>query len=261
MKTLRIELWTSLFVFAFFPAVAQAQSTFRLYAGVAPTSYKITFDQNAPNFGGALNYQNKTAKSSYTAANIGVTWASPRGIYVDLAASQSLSATHDLWNSVPNTSPQDFSHDSYTLTGGYSHAFAQGASISGFGGLISSNTVLHAPNPPFGFSKDKFDSHGVFVGVGGGIPALRGQFSGSVAIALMSGKWSDDSGSYNNHADNTAGFSLGGGYTYKFSQAWGVTGDLRFQRYNYNFATSSVATAYQISEKITSVGVKVSYQF
>src|SRR5258708_26158455 len=137
MKTLRIEVWTSLFVFAFFPAVAQAQSTFRLYAGVAPTSYKITFDQNAPNFGGALNYQNKTAKSSYTAANIGFTCASARGIYDDLAASPSLTATHDLWNSVPTTSPQDFSHASYTLTADYSHAFAQGASISRLHSLIS----------------------------------------------------------------------------------------------------------------------------
>ncbi len=191
MKTHRIELWSLLFALALCPAAAQAQSAFRVYGGLAQTTYKISFDQNAPNFGGLLNYSNKTAKSSYTAANIGLTWASPKGIYVDFAASQSLSATHDLWNSVPNTSPQDFSHDTYTLTGGYSHAFAQGASVSGFGGFISSNTVLNAPSPPFGFSKDKFDSQGIFVGVGGGIPALRGQFSGSVAIAGMKGKGRD----------------------------------------------------------------------
>src|SRR5258707_14093957 len=73
MKTLRIELWTSLFVFAFFPAVAQAQNVFRLYAAAAPTTYKITFDQNAPNFGGVANYKDKTAKSTYTAANIELT--------------------------------------------------------------------------------------------------------------------------------------------------------------------------------------------
>jgi len=263
MKTHRIGLWALPFIFAFFPAAAQAQmGTFRLYAGVAPTTYKISFDQNAPNFGGSLNYSNKTAKSSYTAANIGLTWASPKGIYADLAASQSLSATHDLWSSVPNAPPQDFSHDSYTLTGGYSHAFARGASISGFGGFIWSNTVLNAPNPQFLFGKDKFDSHGIFFGVGGGYPALGGQFSASVAIAYMSGKWSDQgTPAYNNHADNTFGFSLGGGYTYKFSQAWGVTGDIRLQRYNYDFATSSVTTAYQVSEKIASAGVKLSYQF
>src|SRR5258708_35672424 len=40
MKTLRIELWTSLFVFAFFPALAQAQSSvFRVYGGLAPARH------------------------------------------------------------------------------------------------------------------------------------------------------------------------------------------------------------------------------
>src|SRR5712692_4417736 len=146
MKTHRTELWALLFVFAFFPVAVQAQiGTFRLYGGLAPTTYKISFDQNAPNFGGGLNYSNKTAKSSYTAVNIGLTWSSPKGIYVDLAASQSLSATHDLWDSV-TSQKQDFSHDTYTLTAGYSHPFAQGASVSGFGGYTVSNTQLNAPS-------------------------------------------------------------------------------------------------------------------
>ena len=258
MKASRIELWTLLFVFAFFPAAAQAQSAFRIYGGVAPTTYKISFDQNAPNFGGGLNYSNKTAKSSYTAVNIGLTWSSPKGIYVDLAASQSLSATHDLWDSVASQK-QDFSHDTYTLTAGYSHPFAQGASVSGFGGFISSNTVLNAPSPPFGFSKDKFDSQGIFVGAGAGVPALRGQFSGSVAIAGMKGKWKDDSG-FNNTADTTFGFSLGGAYTYPITPALGVTADLRYQQYKYNFGVVTTA-GYTVTEKITSLGVRLGYRF
>jgi hypothetical protein len=256
MKTFRIEQWTSLFVFAFFPAAVQAQNTFRLYAGLAPTTYKISFDQTSP-------YGNVTAKSTYTAANVGLTWISPKGIYVDFAAQHSLSATHDLWSSVPNTPPQDFSHDSYTLTGGYSHGFAQGASVSGFGGIIVSNTQLNAPKPPLLFSKDKFDSQGIFIGVGGGYPALGGQFSVSVAIASMKGKWKDDNG-FNNSADYTIGFSLGAGYTYKLSQAWGVTADVRSQQYKYNFGTYTATTAqpaYSVKENITSLGVKVSYQF
>ena len=255
MKTHRIELWALLFVFAFFPAAVQAQSTFRLYAGVAPTTYKISFDQNSP-------YGSKTAKSSYTAANAGLTWISSRGIYVDFAASQSLSATHDLWNSV-TTQKQDFSHDSYTLTGGYSHGFASGVSVSGFGGYTVSNTQLNAPKPPLLFSKDKFDSQGLFIGVGVGYPALGGQISGSVAIASMKGKWKDDNG-FNNSADYTIGFSLGAGYTYKFSQAWGVTADVRSQQYKYDFGTYTATTAqpaYSVKENITSLGVKVSYQF
>jgi hypothetical protein len=255
MKTRRIELGALLFVLAFFPAATQAQSAFRLSAGAAPTSYKISFDQNAP-------YSNKTAKSSYTAANVGLTWISPKGIYVDLAASQSLSATHDLWNSV-TTQKQDFSHESYTLTGGYSHAFARGASISGFGGYTVSNTQLNAPKPPLLFSRDKFDSQGIFVGVGGGYPMLGGQVSGSLAIALMKGKWRDDNG-FNNSADYTVGFSLGAGYTYKISQAWGVTADVRSQQYKYTFGSYTATTTqpeYSVKENITSLGVKVSYQF
>ena len=254
MKTSRIELWTLLFVFAFFPAAAEAQNVFRLYGGLAPTSYKISFDQNAP-----VGYSNQTAKSNYTAANLGLTWISPKGIYVDFAASQSLSATNDLWNSVPNTPPQDFSHDTYTLTGGYSHAFGQGASVSGFGGYTVSNTQLNAPSV-LGFTKDKFDSQGIFVGAGGGIPALRGQFTGSVAIAVMKGKWTDDAG-FNNTADATGGFSLGGAYTYPITPALGVTADLRYQQYKYNFGVVAGTAAYTVTEKITSLGVRLGYQF
>ncbi len=258
MKTRRIELWSLLWVLALCPVAVQAQSAFRVYGGLAPTTYKISFDQNAPNFGGGLNYSNKTAKSSYTAVNIGLTWSSPKGIYVDLAASQSLSATHDLWDSV-TSQKQDFSHDTYTLTAGYSHPFAQGASVSGFGGFISSNTVLNAPSPPFGFSKDKFDSQGIFVGAGAGVPALHGQFSGSVAIAGMKGKWKDDSG-FNNTADTTFGFSLGGAYTYPITPALGVTADLRYQQYKYNFGVVTTA-GYTVTEKITSLGVRLGYRF
>src|SRR5258708_5873992 len=153
MKTSGIALCTSLFVFAFFPVVAQAQNVFRLYGGLAPTAYKISFDQNSP-------YGSVTAKSSYTAVNARLTWISPKGIYVDFAASQSLTATHDLWDSV-TSQKQGFSHDSYTPTGGSSHSFAQGASVSGFGGYTASSTVLHAPRPPLAFSKDTFDSQGI----------------------------------------------------------------------------------------------------
>ena len=252
MKTLRTELWALLLVSAICPAAAQAQSAFRLYGGLAPTSYKISFDQNAP-----VGYSNQTAKSSYTAANVGVTWISPKGIYVDFEAQQSLSAHHDLWDSV-TSQKQDFSHDTYTLTGGYSHAFAQGASVSGFGGYTVSNTQLNAPSV-LGFTKDKFDSQGIFVGAGGGVPALRGQFSGSVAIAGMKGKWKDDSG-FNNTADTTFGFSLGGAYTYPITPALGVTADLRYQQYKYNFGVVTTA-GYTVTEKITSLGVRLGYRF
>ncbi len=251
MKTHRIESWSFVFILALFPAAAQSQSAFRLYGGFAPTSYKISFDQNSP-------YGSVTAKSSYTAANVGLTWISPKGIYVDFAAQQSLSATHDLWDSV-SSQKQDFSHDTYTLTGGYSHAFAQGVSVSGFGGYTVSNTQLNAPKPPLLFSKDKFDGQGIFVGAGAGVPALRGQFSGSIAIAGMKGKWKNDSG-FNNTADTTFGFSLGGAYTYPITPALGVTADLRYQQYKYNFGIVTTA-AYTVTEKIASLGVRLGYRF
>ena len=77
---------------AFFPALAQAQSgVFRVYAGLAPTSYRITL-----NIPGAFN---ATAKSNYAAANLGATWVSPRGVYVDVSGQTSLNAKHDLWDS------------------------------------------------------------------------------------------------------------------------------------------------------------------
>src|SRR6266513_2021492 len=156
MKTHRIESWSLVFILALCPAAAQAQSAFRVYGGLAPTSYKISFDQNAP-----AGYSNQAAKSSYTAANVGLTWISPKGIYVDFAAQQSLSAHHDLWNSV-TSQKQDFSHDTYTVTGGYSHAFALCVSVSCLGGYTVSNTQLNAPKPPLLFSQDKFDSQGIF---------------------------------------------------------------------------------------------------
>jgi hypothetical protein len=242
---------------------AQAQSTFRLNAGVAPTTYKVSFDSNSP-------YPDQTAKSQYTAINFGVTWVSARRIYVDYSRQQSMSAKHDLWKDSSVPEEQDFSHTSDTLTVGYVHVFEKGANVSVFGGYTQGKTTLNAPlgaTVPGGgtidFSKDTFDSKGIFVGVGGGMPALGGQITGSVAVAGMSGKWKDDNG-FDNSADTTFGFSIGAAYTYKFTPAWGVTADLKAQSYKYNFGTyTSTVTepAYTVTERIVSTGVRLSYQF
>ena len=269
MKTHRIELGALLFVFAFFPAAAHAQSAFRLYAGLAPTKYSISFDNNAP-----LGYAGKTAKSDYLAESLGLTWVSPKGIYVDLSGQlSSRNATHDLWKDSTVKQEQNFTHDAYTLTGGYSHGLASGVSISGFGGYTNGKTTLSAPRNAtvpssagplvIDFSKDIFESNGIFLGVGAGIPALRGQFSASVAIAGMKGKWKDDNG-FNNKADTTFGFSLGGGYTYPITQSLGITADLRHQQYKYNFGVVNATVAvpaYTVTEKITSLGVRLGYRF
>ena len=249
MKTLRIELWTSLLIFAFFPALAQAQSSvFRVYAGLAPTTYRITL--NIP------SAFNATAKSNYAAANLGATWVSPRGVYVDVSGQTSLNAKHDLWDSI-GAGQQKFSRDSYTLTGGYIHVLSGGVSISGFGGYTYGKTIFYAP-PGFAQSKDIFESKGIFVGAGAGVPALRGQFSGSLALAGMKGNQKDDNG-FDIKADTTFGFSLGGAYTYKLSEKLGVTADLRHQQYKYDFG--SQISGYTVKEKITSLGVRLGYQF
>ena len=234
---------------AFFPALAQAQSgVFRVYAGLAPTSYRITL-----NIPGAFN---ATAKSNYAAANLGATWVSPRGVYVDVSGQTSLNAKHDLWDST-GAGQQKFSRDSYTLTGGYIHPLSGGVSISGFGGYTYGKTIFYAP-PGFTQSKDIFESKGIFVGAGAGVPALRGQFSGSLAVAGMKGNQKDDAG-FDIKADTTFGFSLGGAYTYKLSEALGVTADLRYQQYKYDFGTQ--IPGYKVTEKMTSLGVRLGYQF
>ena len=110
-----------------------------------------------------------------------------------------------------------------------------------------------------GFSKDIFESNGIFVGAGVGMPALRGQFSASLAIAGMKGKWKDDSG-FNNTADTTVGFSLGGAYTYPITPALGITADLRYLQYKYNFGVVTT-TAYTVTEKVTGLGVRLGYRF
>lgn len=251
---------------AFFSASTQAQDesfpgTFRLYAGIVPTTYKISFDGNANITAGTNTYRNRSAKSTYVALNLGGTWVSPLGIYVDLSLQQSLGGKHDLWSDL-DSQKQDFSHDTYTLTGGYARALGAGVSVSGFGGAISGKTVLDVPGSAnFAFTRDQFDSRGFFVGAGAGVPALGGQISGSVAIAFMKGTWKDDAG-FNNDADTTVGFSLGGAYTYRLDDAWGVTADVRYQQYSYGFNAPPGSTAeYTVKEHIGSLGARISYQF
>jgi len=248
---------------AFFAASAHAQAnTFRLYAGLVPTRYKLTFDGNANITVGPYTYANRNATASYVALNLGGTWVSSMGIYVDLSAQKSLSAKHGMWSDIPGGDKQDFSHDTYTLTGGYAYGLAKGVTVSGFGGGIFGRTELSVPSSAgFGFTKDEFDSRGFFIGAGAGIPALGGQVSGSGAIAFMRGKWTDDSGSYDNKADATRGLSLGGAYTYRLTETLGLTADVRFQQYSYDFKSQLAVNPYTVKERIVSLGARLSYHF
>jgi hypothetical protein len=234
---------------------AQAQHVFRPYAGIAWTNYSVKFDNNA-----FVGYQNKTAKAEYWAPVVGFTWVSPQRIYVDAQYQTSLSSDHDLWKDL-TSEKQDFERKSYTVTAGYVHVLQNGIGISGFGGLTGGKSTLKAPGPPFmAWKEDVFTSNGVFFGAGGAFPALGGQFTASLAIALMSGKWTDDTG-FEAKADSTVGFSLGGGYTYRITPALGVTADVKIQNYAYNFNPSGSAPDYTVNENIRALGARVSYQF
>jgi hypothetical protein len=236
------------------PAV-QAQQTFRVYGGLAFTDYSIKFDSNA--FPG---YANKTAKSDYLAPTIGFTWVSPQRVFVDASYQTSLSATHDLWKDL-NSQDQDFSRTSYTVTAGYVHVLSGGSTITGFGGLTGGKSTLNAPGPPtMPWTEDVFTSNGVFGGAAWGMPALGGSISFSGALALMSGKWTDDTG-FSAEAKSTVGFSLAGSYTYRITPAWGVTADLKIQNYAYTFDPTGTAPDYKVTENIKALGARVSYQF
>jgi hypothetical protein len=270
MRSQTFKLWMLCPVVAagFLSTAAQAQDTFRVYAGVAPTSYSIAFSGSAP-----AGYSGKTAKSSYTAGNLGFSWVLPQRIYFDLSYQQSLSADHDLWKdtNAANASKQDFSNNAFTLTGGYINVLPNGMSITGFGGLRKSESTLSAPKNAFSsagvfiqWSKEFFDSTGAFVGAGAAVPALAGQFSVSGAVAFLSGTWKDDIGN-STKADHASGYSLNGGYTYQFTQALGITADLRYQVYNFAFKRSQffsfAAVPYDVTEKTISGGLRLSYQF
>jgi len=249
---------------AFLSTAAQAQQTFRVYGGVAENKYSIAFSGSA--FPG---YAGKTAKSTYLSENVGFSWVLPQRIYFDLSYQKSASADHDLWKGFVDGDKQDLSNKAATLTGGYIMVQPSGMSITAFGGLRKSETTLAAPkdaNPGvFAFSKDTFDSTGAFAGAGVGLPALGGQFSFSGALALLKGTWKDDApvNPFYSKADLTLGYSLNAGYTYKFTQALGVSADLRYQLYNFNFTRTSagVDVPYDVTEKTVSAGVRLSYQF
>jgi hypothetical protein len=240
-------------------AVQAEEGLVRLRVGAAATDYSLKFDSSTPD----SYYRNKTAKSSYTAKNAGLTFVSPGGFYVDILGQTSGDATHDLWE--PYAKNMEFSRDDFTLTLGVSIP-SQSGTGSVFGGFKSGTTELQAPKgtfiPGYGaplWSKDKFETTGFFFGGGYGFPAAGGQIGFNAAMAFMGGEWTDDTG-YRVEADFTFGFSMGASYTYTFGKNFGLIADLKFQNYSYNFDTST-STPYTITETATAVGLSLFGQF
>jgi hypothetical protein len=231
------------------PQAVQAEGLVRLRVGAASTNYDLTFDNVGV-------YANMKAKSKYTAKSAGLTLISEGGFYVDVLGQTSGDATHDLWKPAPD---QKFSRDDFTVTLGVSIP-GQSGTGSVFGGYKSGSTELTA-RPGLPWKRDTFDSDGFFFGAGYGFPAAGGQIGFNGAIAFMQGTWTDDTG-YNNEADFTVGFSLGLSYTYMFGKNFGIVGDIKTQRYSYDFAVySTTQPAYTVVEQINSVGLSLFAQF
>ncbi len=233
------------------PEIAIAQEGLvRVRAGVASTNYNLKFDDVGPYAGGE-------AKSSYTARGLGLTFISSGGFYVDILGQTSGDATHDLWKPRPD---QKFSRDDFTLTLGVSFPSGSGA-LSVFGGLKSGTSELTTPAGIRAYTYDRFESTGVFFGLGYGFPAAGGQIGINGALAAMSGKWTDDAG-FNNEADYTFGFSFGLSYTYTFGRNFGVIADFKTQSYSYDFGVYAVnSPAYTIVERVNSFGLSGFVQF
>jgi len=229
------------------PQAVQAEGLVRIRAGVAPTDYTVTFN--------GLSYGRGEAKSNYTAKNVGLTFVSDGGFYLDLIGQTSGDATHDLWKPQPD---QEFSRTDFTLTLGVSIPGQTGTG-SVFGGYKSGSSELTAP-PGFGFTKDTFDTAGFFFGGGYAWPAIGGQIGINGAIAFMGGTWKDDAG-FSNDADFTVGFSFGLSYTYMFGKNFGLAADFKSQHYNYAFNQYSTTAAYDVTESINSLGLSALLQF
>lgn len=229
------------------PQAAQAEGLVRIRVGAAPTNYSLKSD------GGP--YSGAEAKSDYTATNVGLTFVSEGGVYLDLVGQASGDATHDLYKPQPD---QKFSRTDFTLTLGVSMP-GQSGTGSIFGGFKSGSSELSAP-AGYAWTKDTFDSTGFFFGGGYAWPALGGQIGLNGAIAFMAGTWKDDAG-FNNEADYTFGYSFGLGYTYMFNRNFGLSADYKIQAYSYGFNQYSTTAGYTVDEQISSLGLNALLQF
>jgi hypothetical protein len=231
----------------------------RARVAMSRVNYSVGFDQNAD-----PNYKNKTAKSSFTMKGVGLTAVSASGVYVDFVTAKSGSATHDLWSNITST-PQPFERTESAVTLGFSGPVGEG-SASAFLGYKTGESDLNAPPGAitgYTFTKDKFKSSGLFFGGGFAFPAMGGNLGFNGALALMSGKWTDDHNPpFDNSADTTVGFSLGASYTYLFTKNFGASVDWKYNSYSYNFALYSTTTApYTVTEKMSSFGLNLLAQF
>lgn len=228
------------------PQAVQAEGLVRIRAGVAPTDYTLSFSDTS-----------QKIKSDYTAKNVGLTFVSEGGFYLDMIGQTSGDATHDAY--APTYPDQKFTRTDFTLTLGLSIP-GQSGTGSVFGGFKAGSSEFSAP-PGFSWTKDTFSTAGIFFGAGYAFPAIGGQIGINGAIAFMSGTWEDDGvPKIKEDADYTFGYSFGLGYTYMFGKNFGLAVDYKWQHYSYGFDQGTLSP-YTADENINSLGLTALVQF
>lgn len=219
---------------------AQAEAAdLRARAGVGFLAYTLS-----PNW---VDYD---ANAGIMAGSVGVTAGFDRS-YLDFLYQFTLSGEHNLYDDA-GYGMQPIDRTDWTLTYGYSLS----QKLTVFAGWKSGETVLDAPSG-FLWTKDTFKASGPFAGAATAFGQTdNGSFSANAALGLMAGNWSDDSGFFDNDADNTVGFSIGGAYNRYIGEAGTLSLGVAFQNYHFDFGEGNTA-----DEAITNFSATYSQAF
>lgn len=254
-------LMSSMFVAA--ALVSQsAMAEFKIRAGAGASSYELGGDYTG-------------ASSDYTSVNLGLTFATDGGFYVDLAGSSG-SGKHDGWATAnaPTTicgstscgnvaSPdEDFKREDYALIVGKSFLNPNnGIAATFYAGLKGGSSTLGAKNAGVSWTEDTFDTAGVVFGGGASFPIASGAAGAvgvNLGIGVMEAKWKDDTG-FSVTSNTAVGFSLGASYTFPFTSNFGVVADYKLNAYDYKFGDT--ANPFTVKETFSTLGASLYAKF
>ena len=222
---------------------ASAETIFRPRASIGSSSYELAFTESGDSL----------SKVSYLKGGVGATIATGQ-LYFDVGYNGSLGAKY---SDSYDGSDQDFLRSDLTLTVGY----ALPNHITVFGGFKSGTTEYTAFDEPN--TTLKFEASGPYFGAGISIPAGSGIWSFNGAIAVLSATLKDDTVTFppfDAKADS-AGFSIGAGYTLPFGGTQGISFKANVQGYNYTGWTDPVYTIDDIKETIVAFDVEYYVNF
>ncbi|MDO8262260.1 MAG: hypothetical protein Q7T21_03435 [Gallionella sp.] len=226
-----------------------AQAEVKVRAGAASSTYSLGGDYI-------------TAESKYNPVNLGLTFASDSGMYVDLAYSGG-TGKHDGWKSL-GAPAEEFKRSDVALIVGASRLNPDnGIAGTFYVGLKAGNTTLGAQNAGLSWTEETFDTAGLVFGGGASFPIASGRAGSlgvNVGLGLMGATWKDNSAAgYNEKAKTALGVSFGVNYTYPITSNFGVTVDYKGNAYTYNFGDA--ATPFKVNEKISAFGATLYAKF